>query len=56
MNGARNLNSRINRLEQTLGTLPCNCPDSADLGNLSDNELDQLKRALQVVEEAAPQA
>ncbi len=31
MNGARNLNSRINRLEQTLGTLPCTCPDSADL-------------------------
>ena len=28
----------------------------ADLSNLSDNELDQLKTALQVVEEAAPQA
>jgi hypothetical protein len=28
----------------------------ADLNNLSDNELDQLKRALQVVEEAAAQA
>jgi hypothetical protein len=28
----------------------------ADLSNLSDNELDQLKTALQVVEEAAQQA
>ena len=28
----------------------------ADLNNLTDNELDQLKSALQVVEEAAPQA
>jgi hypothetical protein len=28
----------------------------ADLSNLTDNELDQLKRGLQVVEEAAPQA
>ena len=28
----------------------------ADLNNLTDNELDQLKSALQVVAEAAPQA
>jgi hypothetical protein len=28
----------------------------ADLSNLTDNELDQLKSALQVVEEATPQA
>ena len=31
MNNARNLNSRINRLEQTLATLPCSCPDSSHL-------------------------
>ena len=105
MNSARNLNSRINRLEQTLGTLPCSCPDStqlswpghephpqcptcggerlvyplahhpgpaeplirqalpiikkafgndkgADLGKLTDQELHQLKTALQTVEQA----
>ena len=105
MNSARNLNSRINRLEQTLGTLPCSCQDStqlswpghephpqcptcggerlvyplahhpgpgkplirqalpiikkafgndkrADLGKLTDQELHQLKTALQTVEQA----
>jgi hypothetical protein len=31
VNNARNLNSRIARLEQTLGTLPCSCPDSTEL-------------------------
>ena len=105
MNNARNLNSRINRLKQTLGTLPCSCPDSthlswpghepephcptcggerllyplahhpgpgepllrralpiitktydvnnrADLSKLTDQELHQLKTALQTVEQA----
>jgi hypothetical protein len=31
VNGARNLNGRINRLEHTLGALRCSCPDSVDL-------------------------
>jgi hypothetical protein len=108
MNSARNLNNlnnHINRLEQTLGTLPCSCADSthlswpghqpdphcprcggerlvyplahhpgpaeplirqalpiikrafgndkrADLGKLTDQELHQLKTALQRVEQA----
>jgi hypothetical protein len=105
MNSARNLNNRINRLEQPLGTLPCSCHDSAhlswpgyepdphcpacggerliyplahqpgpgeppirqalpiikkafgndqraDLGKLTDQELHQLKTALQTVEQA----
>jgi hypothetical protein len=31
VNNPRNLNQRINKLEQALGTLPCNCPNNADL-------------------------
>jgi hypothetical protein len=31
VNDARNLNHRLSRLEQTLGSLPCSCPSSADL-------------------------
>ena len=58
MNGARNLIGRINRLEQTLGALPCNCPDGtdgrSDLSTLTDQELQQLKTALQTVEQAGP--
>jgi hypothetical protein len=106
VNSARNLDSRIDRLEYTLGTLPCRCPDSAnlawpghqpnphcancggerliyplvhhpgpaeplirqalpiiakafgadrraDLSTLTDQELRQLKTALQAVEQAA---
>src|SRR5207245_1391528 len=31
VNNARNLNNRIIRLEHTLGTLPCSCPNSTQL-------------------------
>jgi hypothetical protein len=104
---SRNLSNRMTRLEHTLGTLPCNCPDSADLAwpghqpnpncascggerliyplphhprsaeplirqalpiiqkaygtdgrsdlsTLTDQELQQLKTALQTVEQAGP--